>query len=98
MLESDIERWLVSELKKLGCIVDKFVSPGNPGVPDRIIIVPGGRVIFVELKSDTGSLRKIQKYQHKRYTVAGADVRVIKGKAEASAFVREVKLWLEGRN
>lgn len=46
MKESEIERWLVSQIKAMGGIADKFVSPGNPGVPDRIIVMPDGRVIL----------------------------------------------------
>ena len=55
MLESEIENRLHTGIKKLGtkklrprCL--KFVSPGFTGVPDRLILLPGGRVIFVELK------------------------------------------------
>lgn len=55
MLESEIENRLHTKIKKLGtkelrplCL--KFVSPGFTGVPDRVILLPGGRLVFVELK------------------------------------------------
>ena len=91
MLESDIEKWLVKSLKSLGCVADKFVSPGNTGVPDRLIIIPGGRVMFVELKTDQGELSKIQKWQIRRYQTVGAEVRVVRGLKDANALVEEIK-------
>lgn len=51
MLEKEIEKILVQEVKKLGGRAYKWVSPGNNGVPDRIIIFPGQMPIFTELKT-----------------------------------------------
>ena len=52
MRESTIERqvcaWAENEL---GCIVRKFISPGNRGVPDRMFIFPRGTVAFIEFKA-----------------------------------------------
>lgn len=50
MLESALEAAVRQYVKACGGRAYKFVSPGCPGVPDRICIFPGGRVIFVELK------------------------------------------------
>lgn len=50
MLEKEIEAYLVKRVKELGGRSYKWVSPGNVGVPDRIVLLPGGRIIFVELK------------------------------------------------
>ena len=90
-MEKDIERWLGNQLKKLGCIYMKFVSPGNDGVPDRIIIVPGGAAIFVELKSTTGKLMANQRVQISRLRKQGALVFVITGKTDAELFVDDLK-------
>ena len=54
MIESELEKKLGKQLKDLGCLYFKFISPGNTGVPDRLIILPGGCVIFVELKTESG--------------------------------------------
>lgn len=91
MKESDIERWLVTQIKALGGFADKFVSPGNPGVPDRIIVMPGGRIIFAELKTEIGRLSGIQKWQRERYRKMGVDFRVIKGMSAAKELVEELK-------
>ena len=60
MRESQIENYLKREVEKLGGLCLKFVSPGNKGVPDRIIILPNGQVIFAELKNETGRLSPLQ--------------------------------------
>ena len=56
MLERELEKIFVAEMKKLGGYAYKFVSPGNDGVPDRIAIFPDGRLVFAELKADDGGL------------------------------------------
>lgn len=50
--EKQTERYLCRMVKALGGECYKWVSPGCSGVPDRIVILPGGRVVFVELKSE----------------------------------------------
>lgn len=50
MRENTVEQGVIRRTKALGGVAWKWVSPGRTGVPDRICIFPGGRVIFVELK------------------------------------------------
>lgn len=90
MVEKDVEKYLVREVKENGGLCFKFVSPGNPGVPDRIVLTPDGRSIYVELKTDTGRLAKIQKWQRGEMEKRGADVRVLYGLDEVKEFLREV--------
>jgi len=90
MTEAQIEGWLVKMVEELGGLCYKFVSPSNPGVPDRIVITPEGRTIYVELKTEIGSLQRIQQWQLERMKKRGADVRVIKGLQAAKEFVKEV--------
>ena len=78
MLEKEIEKILVAEVKKLGGKAYKFVSPGNSGVPDRIVIFPKRPPVFVELKTDTGVLTDLQTVQVKRLRELGQTV-VVKG-------------------
>lgn len=91
MRESTIEVRLVREVRKLGGLCYKFTSPGAPGVPDRIIILPGGLVVFVELKTEIGRLAKIQKWRIEELRKRGANVRVLKGMDQVLAFLEEVK-------
>ena len=79
MKESDIEKILTTEIRKIGGRTYKWISPGNSGVPDRIVFLPGGRVYFVELKTDTGKVSAQQKIQINRIQSLGQDVRVVRG-------------------
>ena len=91
MKESQIERRLVEGVKRLGGMCLKFVSPGTLGVPDRIIITAKGRVIFVELKAETGRLTKIQRYVIGEMQKRGADARVSKGIDEVKELLAEIE-------
>lgn len=90
MKESAIEAKLVRKVRELGGLCYKFVSPGNPGVPDRLIILPEGRVVFAELKTEIGRLANIQKWQLEELRKRGADVRVLKGLDQVMDFLQEV--------
>lgn len=90
MKESQIEARLVRLVRERGGLCYKFVSPSNPGVPDRIIITPAGRTVYVELKTEVGRLAKIQQWQISEMRRRGADVRVVKGMDEVRALVEEV--------
>lgn len=90
MRESSIESYLVRKVREHGGLCYKFISPGNPGVPDRIVITPSGRIVFVELKTEVGRLAKIQKWQRSEMEKRGADVRVLYGMDEVKEFLREV--------
>ena len=91
MLEKEVEKFLVREVKKLGGISFKFISPGNAGVPDRIVILPSGKVIFVELKTDKGKLTKLQEVQIKKISDLGADARVLRGIEGVKEFINEIQ-------
>ena len=90
MRESKIESGLVRMVRQHGGLCYKFVSPGNPGVPDRIVITPDGRTYYVELKNEVGRLSAIQKWQHEELRKHGADVRTLKSVEQVAAFVEEV--------
>ena len=60
-MERDIERWLVKSVEALGGKAYKFVSPGRAGVADRIVVLPGGAVWFVEVKAPGGRLSPLQR-------------------------------------
>lgn len=90
MLESQIEARMGRMIRLRGGLFYKFVSPGQPGVPDRIVIAPGGQIVFVELKTEVGRLAKLQAWQIERMREMGLDVRVVRGWPEAASLVREL--------
>ena len=89
--ESAIERRLRLELGRMGCLFYKFVSPGNNGVPDRIVITPGGHALFVELKTEHGRLSPVQLRQIKRLEDHGAAVFVVYGENYIEALLGWVR-------
>lgn len=60
MREKEIEQKLVVEVKKKGGICPKFASPGFDGMPDRLVLLPKGKLAFVELKAKGKKLRPLQ--------------------------------------
>ena len=92
MLEKDIEKLFRDEIKKAGGKAYKFTSPGNDGVPDRIVMLPDGRIVFVELKTDTGKLSRLQELQCRQIDELGQTVRVLHGLAEVRDFFLEFGL------
>lgn len=92
MLEKDIEKILVTEVRKLGGRAYKWVSPGNDGVPDRIVILPGLQPIFVELKTETGRLSAIQKIQIDRLRKMKQNVKILYGESQVRDFLEDCEL------
>ncbi len=90
MKESAIEAWMVRAVRSRGGLCYKWVSPGTTGVPDRIVILPDGRTIYVELKTEAGRLSEIQKHIHAELRKRGADVRTLYGLDQVKAFIEEV--------
>lgn len=71
-LEKDIERKLVKMVERHGGRCLKWVCPSSSGVPDRIVLLPGGRIIFVELKRPKGGrLSPMQRWWAKKLTELG---------------------------
>lgn len=71
MRESDVERYLVREVERRGGLAPKWVSPGNNGVPDRLVILPGGRTLFVETKAPDGRMKALQRRWARELTERG---------------------------
>ena len=79
MRESAVERYLHDEFVKLGGTTRKWVSPGRVGVPDRICILPMGRIYFVEVKTDTGKMTMRQDREAESLKVLGCKVFTVWG-------------------
>ena len=98
MREKEIEKKLVDGIKRLGGCAYKWVSPGRDGVPDRIVVLPGGIIWFVELKTDTGRLSPRQQFQLNFLNSLGFNTTVVRGVSECRRFLldREKEVELHG--
>ena len=87
--ESAIETYLRDQVKAKGGRAYKWVSPGNIGVPDRLIVFPGGTIYFRELKAPGKKPTPLQAKQLEKLQVMGFDVGVIDSKDKVDDFIRE---------
>ncbi|MEY8762499.1 MULTISPECIES: VRR-NUC domain-containing protein [Clostridium] len=92
MLESKIENKLKIEVKKRGGMALKFVSPGLAGVPDRIVLMPKGKVAFVELKAPGKKMRVLQLKRKKQLETLGFKVYLIDSFKAVNDFIQEMML------
>lgn len=92
MLEKTVEQKLIKGVRKMGGEAFKFVSPGNDGVPDRLVLLPGGKIYFVELKAERGQLRPTQKVQLVRLSALGQQVYVLHGAAEVESWLDQIAI------
>lgn len=90
MREKDIEAHLRKEIKKIGGRAYKWESPGNAGVPDRIIFLPDGQVHLVELKAPGKKPTALQLAQHRKLSQLGQNVYVLDSKEAVNEFIQEV--------
>ena len=75
VLEKEVERKLKDPIKQMGGLCLKFVCPGFTGVPDRIILLPGGRLVFVETKQKGKKAAWLYGVQHDRQSCEGGGSR-----------------------
>ncbi|MCF8566892.1 VRR-NUC domain-containing protein [Alicyclobacillus tolerans] len=87
MRERDVEQYLREQVRAAGGRAYKFTSPGNAGVPDRMVLFPGGRVAFVELKAPGKKPTALQLAQHKKFAGLGFTVAVIDRKSQVDEFL-----------
>lgn len=89
MIESEVEKYLRIKIKSIGGLCYKWVSPGNSGVPDRIVIYDG-IVWFVELKRPNAKPRASQIACHDKLRSKGVKVSVLDSIDEVDDFIEEL--------
>ena len=77
MPEKQLEYLFLTEVKRVGGLALKFVSPGFAGVPDRLVLIPDGKVGFVEVKAPGKHPRPLQMARHKQLRKLGFKVYVL---------------------
>lgn len=91
MTEKEIESYLRDKVKAIGGKAYKFVSPGNNGVPDRLICLPGEKIAFVELKAPGKKSTTLQEKQQNYLRSLGFYVQVIDSIAGVDNFIKSMQ-------
>ena len=94
MKEKQIEQKLVYAVRAMGGICPKLVSPGMDGMPDRLVLLPGGRMVFAELKAPGRKPRPLQLRRMAQLSRLGFRVFVIDGPEQ----INEVLQIIGGTN
>lgn len=77
MLEKTVERQLVKAVRKMGGRAVKFVSPSLDGMPDRLVLLPKGKICFVEVKAPGKKPRPLQQVRLEMLRDLGFSVHVL---------------------
>ena len=91
MDEKTIERKLVQAVKAAGGIAPKFTSPGFAGMPDRLVLLPGGVVVFTELKAPGKKPRPLQLARHRLLRSLGFKVYAIDNVNQIGGILDEIR-------
>ena len=91
MREQRIEQKLVKAVKAAGGLCLKFVSPGMAGMPDRIVLLPGGRIGFVEVKAPGKVPRPLQAARHAQLRKLGFKVYVLDDPAQIPDILKRLE-------
>ena len=91
MREKTIEQHLVKAVKNSGGIAPKMVSPGFDGMPDRLVLLPGGKIGFVEVKAPGKEPRPLQVARHGLLRRLGFKVYVLDAPEQIGGILDEIR-------
>lgn len=91
MGEKLIEQKLIRAVKAAGGIAVKFVSPGYDGMPDRLVLLPGGKIAFVEVKAHEMKPRPLQIRRHVLLRLLGFLVYVLDDERQIGGILDEIR-------
>lgn len=91
MLEKEVEKKLVTVVQMMDGVAVKFVSPGYAGMPDRLVLLPGGRMAFVEVKRPGEKPRPLQEARHRMLQRLGFKVYVLDSVEEIERIIDEIR-------
>ena len=91
MSEKNIESYLRKKVSDKKGLALKLIPAGLAGIPDRLVLMPGGRLFFVELKAPRKEPRALQRYTHKLIENLGFMVFVIDSKEAVNCVLKEME-------
>lgn len=96
--ENKVEKYLHSEVEKLGGTTRKWVSPGRDGVPDRLVFFKGLPIFMIEVKTVDGKMSGAQEREHERLKEYGCMVYTIYGNQGVDDFIYGIKFNLRSES
>ena len=90
MREQEIELQLVRAVKNMGGRAVKFMSPGFDGMPDRLVLLPGGKCGFVEVKAPGKKPRALQRVRHEMLKGLGFKAYVLDAKEQIEEIINDI--------
>jgi len=91
MREAQIERALVTSVRAMGGLALKFISPGMDGVPDRLVLLPQGRMAFIELKAPGKQMRPLQVKRKRQLEALGFSSYCVDSKEQIGGVLNEIR-------
>ena len=91
MREKNIEQKLVKAVKSAGGIAPKLTCPGSDGMPDRLVLMPEGRIGFVEVKAPGKEPRPLQVRRHEMLRNLGFKVYVLDDPEQIGGILHEIR-------
>lgn len=91
MREKATEAKLVKAVKSMGGLAPKFISPGLDGVPDRLVLLPKGKIAFIELKAEGKELRPLQVRRKRQLEKLGFSVYCIDRPEQIGGILNEIQ-------
>ena len=91
MSEKTIEAKLVQTVKLMGGLAPKFVSPGLDGMPDRLVLLPNGKMAFVEVKAHGKNPRPLQVRRKSQLESLGFSVYCLDDAAQIGGMLDEIQ-------
>jgi hypothetical protein len=97
MREREVEAYLRKRVEQAGGMCLKFVPDQAPGMPDRVVLLPGGTVIWVELKRpEGGRVAPLQAWRHEQLRRIGQRVEVVWTREQADELVGSWAIMADG--
>ena len=91
MREREIEQKFTQAVKKRGGLALKFMSPGYDGMPDRLALLPDGKMGFVEVKAPGKIPRPLQRQRHRQLRELGFQVYVLDDKSQIGGIIDDIQ-------
>ena len=91
MREKQIEQKLIRAVNDMGGIAPKFMSPGFDGMPDRIVLLPGGHIAFIEVKAPGKTPRRLQLLRHGMLRRLGFKAFVLDNEGQIGGILNEIQ-------